>query len=299
VTFEKGELEQLLGVTKVNTPELKERLKHLMGNVVQIDDPSMKKGFRLVSLFEEAVAEQEEDGQWIARMECTRAAMKYFFNVDNLGYLRYKLRCITSLTSRYSYVLFVYIEANRFRKSWEIGLDELKRLLNCDGVQTYDQFKEFNKQILKKCHSELSKKTECHFIYEPIRKGRSVSAIRFTVDTLPALEPVIDPNQLTLFGCDEQETTDDQIVFLSSACPEFTHAEMEQIFEILVCVPDGKLPIDTTTGTDSLEFRRYHYLAERYAALRREAEKKQAAGRGIKNRFAYFTKMLKRDSGVE
>ena len=70
-----------------------------MGNVIEIPDESMKKGFRIVTLFEEAVAEQDDYGLWQVKLECTQKAMKYFFNIENLGYLRYKLRCITSLTS--------------------------------------------------------------------------------------------------------------------------------------------------------------------------------------------------------
>ena len=73
------------------------------------------KGFQLVTLFEEAEAEQDDDGLWNVKLECTQKAMKYFFNIENLGYLRYKLRCITSLTSRYTYIMFIYLEANRFR----------------------------------------------------------------------------------------------------------------------------------------------------------------------------------------
>ncbi|MFI3255681.1 MAG: replication initiation protein, partial [Eubacteriales bacterium] len=180
VLFEKGELEQLLGVKKINNSELQERLTHLMGNVVKVDDPTKTKSYRLVSLFEEAVAEQDEHGLWEVRLECTQKAMKYFFNIDNLGYLRYKLRCITSIGSRYSYILFMYLEANRFRKSWEVSIDELKLILDCQDTATYNQFKDFNKLLLKRCQKELHEKTECVFVYEPIKKGRSVVAVRFT-----------------------------------------------------------------------------------------------------------------------
>ena len=105
VIFEKGELEKALGVKKINNADLKDRLKHLMSSVVQLPDSS-KKGFRLVTLFEEAEAEQDDTGLWKVKLECTQKAMIYFFNVDNIGYLRYKLRCITALTSRYTYIMF-------------------------------------------------------------------------------------------------------------------------------------------------------------------------------------------------
>ena len=126
-----------------------------MGNVIEIPDESMKKGFRLVTLFEEAVAEQDDYGLWQVKLECTQKAMKYFFNIENLGYLRYKLRCITSLTSRYTYIMFIYLEANRFRKSWDVPLDELKQILDCDKEETYKAFKRFNDLILKKVQIHL------------------------------------------------------------------------------------------------------------------------------------------------
>lgn len=80
------------------------------------------------------------------------------FNIENLGYLRYKLRCITSLTSRYAYVMFIYLESNRYRRSWEVPLDELKIILNCDNEETYKEYKRFNDRLMKRVHKELTEK---------------------------------------------------------------------------------------------------------------------------------------------
>lgn len=299
ITLEKGEIESALGVAKINNQVLEMRLKHLMGNVVKLPDQSFKKGFCLVTLFEEAVAEPTDSGLWSVKLECTQKAMKYFFNVENLGYLRYKLRCVTSLTSRYTYVMFIYLESNRFRKTWEVELDELKAILNCDTEETYKEFKFFNDKILKRVQREMHEKTECRYIYEPVRKGRAVSAIRFTVQTLPELEaPAADPNQyrfdengnLTLPG---QESPHD---FIHGAVPEFSDEEFDQLFAVLASVPDSKLPyynipVADRYGEPDLEFRRYHYLSERLAAMNRADSKKH-----INNRFAYFLKLLKADA---
>ena len=43
---------------------------------------------------------------------------------------------------------FIYLEANRFRKSWEVSLDELKEILSCDKEETYKAFKRFNVEQL-------------------------------------------------------------------------------------------------------------------------------------------------------
>lgn len=203
IILEKGEIENALGIQKINNQDLKLRLKHLMGNVVEVPDKDEKKGFQLVTLFEKAEAEQDDDGLWNVKLECTQKAMKYFFNIENLGYLRYKLRCITSLTSRYTYIMFIYLEANRFRKSWEVPLEELKKILHCENEATYNEFRFFNVKILKKVQKEMHEKTECQYSYFPIKRGRSVKAIRFEVETLPKQYEA--PEQLEMPGFTDSE----------------------------------------------------------------------------------------------
>lgn len=281
VIFEKGELEKILGVQKINIQDLKARLKHLMGNVVEVPDSSSKKGFRLVSLFEEAIAEQDEYGLWKVKLECTQKAMKYFFNVENIGYLRYKLRCITSLTSRYTYIMFTYLERNRWRKSWEVELDELKAILHCDNEETYKEFKRFNDRLLKRVQKEMHEKTECQYSYEPIKKGRSVTAIRFTVATLAdeiTQSPDVIPGQLPL--------DDAAAPLLQSACSdEFTGAELDAIEAIL---RDANIE----AGQYGIEIARFHWLEKAYKEFLVAADRAEKAGKPIKHRFTYFKKML-------
>ena len=186
VKFGKGELEKLLGVDRIKIKELDDRLENLQSSTVYIPDPTVKKGFRRVTLFEMSHAEQDDDGLWSVELMCTPTAMQYFFNIEQLGYLRYKLRCVTSISSRYTYIMFLYLEQNRFRKSWKVDLEELKSLLNCTA-ERYNSFKFFNAEVLKRIQKELNEKTECHFTYEPIKKGRSVVAVKFTLQTISDL----------------------------------------------------------------------------------------------------------------
>lgn len=182
VRLEKGELEKALGVTEIKQDDLEKRLRHLF-QIIKVKDDRKRKGFKLINLFEEADAEQDNDGLWQITLTCTASAREYVFNIDNLGYLRYRLKNVINLTSRYSYVLFLYLLDNRFRKTWSINLVDLKALLNCNA-ERYKQFKFFNAEILKKCHKELCEKTDISFEYKPIKRGRTVSAVEFSVNTL-------------------------------------------------------------------------------------------------------------------
>lgn len=284
VIFTKGELEQLLGVKKINKADLSQRLNNL-GRFVEVEKSDRK--IHKVALFEEAYGEMDDYGLWQVRLTCTPSAMKYIFNIEELGYLRYKLRCITSLTSRYTYILFMYLEANRFRKTWEVEVDELKKILSCDTEQTYSQFKRFNDLILKKCQKELHEKSECRFTYEPVKKGRKVAAVKFTLETIADILPEASDElegqqQLPWFDADP----DDHLAFLNSACDnEFSRLEMEAIFTI-ICLKDLEHP-------HGIEMARFHYLQRKYALL-----KLRAANTVIPHRFEYFKAMLENDPDV-
>ena len=290
VQFKKGEIEEMLGISRILKADLEKRLRHL-SQTVKIEDESKPKGFKLVSLFEEIDAWQDDDGLWQISLTCTNRAREYIFNIDNIGYLRYRLKNIICLTSRYSYVLYLWLEHNRFRRSWEIDLTDLKNILRCTA-DTYRQFYRFNDLILKHCQKEILEKTDCCFSYEPIKRGRAVKALRFTVEPLPIVEP--ESNQIAV------DNYSNYIDLLRSACcpssdskPEFSRTQMKQLIEIMSCIPQYKLPADPTKA-GSIDIQRYHYLSICYAKMNRIAEKTV-----IKNRFAYLSKILEENAELE
>ena len=300
VMFEKGELEHLLGVKKINNQDLKDRLSHLMGNVVEIPDANAKKGYKLVTLFEEAVAEQDDDGLWQVKLECTQKAMKYFFNIENLGYLRYKLRCITSITSRYTYIMFIYLESNRYRKTWEVDVEELKQILDCDKEEIYKEYKRFNDKLLKRVQKEMHEKTECRYSYEPIKRGRSVGAIRFTVETLAdsIMQENYNPDQMTIEQFIDTENEEGKTdlhkmtleMWRDEIPPEWmTEEEKDYIGEILYQVPEVKLPLKAESF-EGVSILRAKYIAEKVAKM-----KMYSAKNGIRNKCKYLAKMIQDD----
>ena len=229
VIFEKGELERLLGIKQLKPTDLDARLKHLQETTVNLSQNGKK--IDRITLFERAQAEQDDYGQWRATLTCTPSAMKYIFNIEHLGYLRYKIRCITSISSRYTYIMFIYLEANRFRKSWEIPLAELKEILNCETEETYKQYKRFNDLILKKIQKELHEKTECRYSYMPVKKGRTVVAIRFELESLaPQIErgEDYDPDQYTIDDL-QQMDEDREAICCGFGGPEFSGFTPEQL----------------------------------------------------------------------
>lgn len=287
VTFDKGELESLLGVTQIKNKDLSNRIDNLF-KVVTIQDPDKPNKFTKIALFSCAECTQGDDGLWTIKLACSPEAMEYIFNIESIGYLRYRLKNVVNLTSRYSYILYLYLESNRFRGSWTMSLDDLKKMLCCTA-DTYSEYKRFNDLVLKKCQKELSQKTDIDFDYVALRRGRKVSGIQFILKTSQnATDSPVEP----LF--DDPEEFDwadfygsERLATLAEGCNyEFNKAEMEQIARVLVRI---NIPCDRTTKSEL--FGKQFYLREKYAALNVIMCKKP-----IKNRFKYFLKMLDSDA---
>lgn len=292
VRLEKGELEKALGVTEIKQDDLEKRLRHLF-QIIKVKDDRKRKGFKLINLFEEADAEQDDDGLWQITLTCTASAREYVFNIDNLGYLRYRLKNVINLTSRYSYVLFLYLLDNRFRKTWSIDLVDLKALLNCNA-ERYKQFKFFNAEILKKCHKELCDKTDISFDYKPIKRGRAVSAVEFSVTNIASEQPNMlradgeFVGQTSLFDTptvtdERQDYGSDELNTYAAACGHsFTTDEMKMIEAALIAHKGCPATIEE----------RVEWLQELYVKLTIEELDKNR--KPIKNRIKYFVAMIQK-----
>lgn len=285
VKFGKGELEELLGVKQLKPQVLDDRLKHLM-TTVRIPDENSKRGFTRISLFEKAHAEQDDYGVWEAELTCTESAKKYIFDVENITYLRYKLKNIINIKSRYTYVMFLYLWDNKYRGTWEIDLLELKVMLNCDNEPSYDKFKVFNDRILKRVQKEIHEVTDIRYDYETIKRGRSVVAVRFTYKS--KIFDEVDDNQMTIE--EWQAGTDRELWQTPLEQFNFSKEQYDELFSVMITIPDYKLP-QSSACYGSIELMRYHYIDQKAKELLRRDKEKP-----IRNKYLYILKMLKQDA---
>lgn len=292
VRFEKGEIEEILGVEKINKIDLINHLKRLF-QPIEIHLTETKS--QLVPLFEKATLEKDDYGVWQVDLACHEDAMKFIFNPENLKYFKYRLGNVIKLTSRYSYVLYLYLEQHRKKEEWNVPLDELKQILNCKG-SSYNAFFDFNDKVLKKSWKEINEKTTLKYDYTAIRKGRSVVAVNFQIAkqigkyskseqlALPSTDIIEDEN-VRQYGSE-------QLTELAGACDfDFDKQQIEMIFEIL-----KRTQIAKDTLTDSQHYGRVFYLKEQYTKFKIFEKNNINNGKPIKNRFAYFKKMLEENA---
>lgn len=287
VKFEKGELENLLGVKQLKPQVLDDRLQHLM-TTVRIPDKNSKRGFTRIALFEKAHAEQDDYGVWEAELTCTESAKKYIFDVENLNYLRYKLKNIINIKSRYTYIMFLYLWENKYRGTWEEPLDKLKSILNCDNEEYCKQFKVFNDRVLKRVHKEIHEATDIKYDYETVKRGRSVVAIRFIYKSKTLEE--VDENQMTLEQWQEEARKEKELWQTPLEDFNFTQEQYDELFSVLITIPDFKLP-QSSACYGSVELMRYHYIDQKAKEIKRRDTQKP-----IRSKFSYLLKLMKQDA---
>lgn len=284
VRFSKEEYEDLMGIERMRPERLEKYVKSIMSKTVTLPDPAARGGWRVYTLFDEAVCAQDENEQWWIDLSCTTKAKKIFFNLEGVGYIRYQLKNVLPLSSKYSVLLYVYLLDNRFRRSWQVPLQEFREtVLRCKSG-TYEDFKYFKRDVLDKALKEVNAKTDLTFSCEAVRVGRRVRSLEFTLIKDEVSLPLEqDPAQVSLFEhddlFDDRYDMDDPLgIYAEALPPEFTPEEVETLRALAVeHVPfdlDGPLPMECKVA-DYLQHKvnlmnaQRHPVKDKFAWLRR------------------------------
>lgn len=176
VIFTKAEYEELMGISKINAEVLKKHAEGLLGKIVTLEMPD--KSFLKFVLFTAAHYHLDNCGVPIIELSCSPQAKDLFFCIGKYHYFKYALENIINLTHKASYLLYIYVLHNRYRGEWELSLDELRDSV-LDYKGQYQEYKVFKRDVLEVAVKEINKKTDCHFAYEAIKRGRRVVKIKF------------------------------------------------------------------------------------------------------------------------
>lgn len=246
VIFTKEEYEELMGISKINAEVLKKHAEGLLGKIVTLEMPD--KSFLKFVLFTAAYYHLDDCGVPIIELSCSPQAKDLFFCIGKYHYFKYALENVIKLTKKASYLLYLYILTNRYRGEWEIDLKELRdRVLDCKAQESYKEYKIFKNRVLDPAVKEVNLKTDCHFGYEVIKRGRCVVKIRFIyhAKVLPE-EPIQLPGQLSLDSHDSPDNEEPRDYgselanLLGEACDdEFTPEQVRVLQDLVLQVQPG------------------------------------------------------------
>ena len=286
VIFTKEEYEELMGITCANYRALQKHTKGLLGKVVELQMPN--KDYLQFVLFTKSYYHKDEYGKPIIEITCTEEAKDLFFCIGKYRYFKYALENVISLTRKSSYLLYLYIRHNRYRIQWDIDLEDLRdSVLDCKGQESYQEYKVFKRDVLDPAVEEINKKTDCHFTYEAIKRGRKVAKIKFIYQKQDQIEEQTSffdemptaPQLPEQCGTDDEVTDRRDIISqLHQACQcAFSRDEIQSAYIFAkTFVHDKAITV---------------YFEQTYLRLL-QVEKK----RKIRNRFSYFYQMICNDA---
>jgi hypothetical protein len=290
VIFTKEEYEELMGLSCANPRALQKHIKALLSRVPELYMPDDE--YISFVLFEKAYYHKDEYGKPIIELTCTETSKNLFFCIGKYHYFKYALENVINLTRKASYLLYLHILTNRYRGEWELLLDELRdEVLDCKEQASYQEYKIFKNRVLDPAVKEVNKKTDCHFTYEPIKRGRKVAKIKFIYQSQE--QEQLD-GQLSLLDVEEQlEGLDEESISLKRygsklayfigdiACKNEFTVEQVQVIKDLV--------IKIIPQNDVME--RCNYVISQMNIMNAYDTPKDP----IKNRFNYLRKMLEKE----
>lgn len=152
--------------------DISRAVESLMSRVIDLpsDNPKV---FRRCNVFSYC----EYNGQsGIIKCRFDKSLKPHYLNLKGQftewGLLEYLL-----LPSIYSKMIFELLKSWDDKPSFEISLSELFEFLHVpESMRRYPDFKRY---VLNQAHKDINKKTSLNYEWEPIKKGRSVFAIRF------------------------------------------------------------------------------------------------------------------------
>lgn len=137
--------------------------------------------------------------------------MKPFLLQLKENFTQYELLWTLHFKSKYTIRLYELIKSIHFRElesyTREYKLDELRRLLDAETYTTYQTFKT---RVLIPAVNEINNYSDKNLTYEPLKRGRSVYSIRFTIETKDTLERVKLQSDIEKeFGLDQMTLWDE------------------------------------------------------------------------------------------
>ena len=148
-------------------------------------DDEEKTGFVRAPLFvRSSMFRRKDDNAIMIEMTCHEDAKRLFFNLQGVGYIRYRLKNVIPMSGKYSMLLYLYL-LDKFSFGQVVIIQSLESLkknvfkMDKESEGIYSEYKYFSQRILKFSIAEINKHTNLRVTFTPIRDGKKVVAIKF------------------------------------------------------------------------------------------------------------------------
>lgn len=94
------------------------------------------------------------------------------------NFTKYELINVLALKGKFSIRLYELFKSYLWKKGFTMELEDIKKLLHCENYKTY---KDFRVRVLDYSIKEINEYTDLEIRYKPIKAGKKVVKIQFTI----------------------------------------------------------------------------------------------------------------------
>ena len=223
--------------------DVKAMAETLTGRVVRLHDPHTK-----THLWTNWCEVTYTEGSGCVSILFREALRPYLLSLKE-KFTQYGLDNILRLTSAY------HIRLYEFLKSWEswgkpvsVPMGDLRRTLGAE-TKGYDQYFIFNGSVLKPAHHAINRLTDVRYHYRPLKQGRAVTAVEFTVRRRPPVQPELPFQEDLGAGVSPQPAAAPAAAPAPAPAPEPTsHRPPRRATPAARSVPRGDQPAPAAAG---------------------------------------------------
>lgn len=134
-----------------------------------------------------ATPEKEYLFRWLERLEIDKTQTKVLCRFDERlkpyllklreSFTAFNLCYVLALKSKYAIRLYELFHSYLYRKEFQLTLDEIRKMLKLEDK--YAEYKELNRNVIKRAVDEINEYTDLSVNYKPIREGKRVVAVEF------------------------------------------------------------------------------------------------------------------------
>lgn len=125
-----------------------------------------------------------EENSGIIEIRLDDDLLPYLIELKN-NYTMYSLINVLGMQSKYSPRIYELAKSNEYKKAFIIELQELKEMISAEH---YKNFYDFKRYVLDTAIKEINTVTDINLSYEPIKEGRKVTKIEFSIEKKLPLE---------------------------------------------------------------------------------------------------------------
>lgn len=309
VRFPLEDFQRIMGFGRLNIQRLRASTDSLLCKVVHLWDEDG--GYNSFQLFKRCrVFKQDE--QWFVEIDANDDALPLMFDFKD-RYFKYELWNALRLKSPNQVRMYEILKQYENVGRRELTVQALRELLGIAPTEYAGRtgWTDFKKYVLDACQQALKECTDICYTYERGRTGQGgkwISVIfhiqknkdytdQLSLAEFIELQP--KPGLIIEDGNDSSEglpapisEDNPDLDLLAEACNnEFNTSQVYQLYQLIVTLPDGKL----SHFSEDIWERRYHYLAQQYAALNVAYMAKKGTANPIAKRFEYLRGMVRKD----